>query len=73
MIALLSRSTGAELDGVKVDDIVGSWLLAVAAGGCEARDVLPENMVLRGEKLSNDGSVAALSGTAPGVGVGRNA
>ena len=50
-----------------------NWLLAVAAGGCEARDVLPENKVLRVEKLSNDGSVAALSGTAPGVGVERNA
>ena len=68
--ALLLRSDGAELIGINVDVTVGSWLLAVAADGCEARDVLPENKVLRVEKLSNDGSVAALSGTVPGVGAG---
>ena len=69
-MALLSRSAGSELDGIKVDVIVGSWLLAVAAGGCEARDVLPEKSV---DEPNNDGPVAAALGTAPGVGVGRDA
>ena len=68
--ALPPRSNGAELVEVKVDVTVGSWLLAVAAVGCEARDVLPENNV---DKPGNDGPVAAAPGTAPGVGVGRDA
>ena len=45
MVALLPCSAGAELGGINAEITVGSWLLAVAAGGCEARDVLPEKSV----------------------------